>query len=183
MTTAASTERSQIRKTHLASLRPCHFLGMGCSFQELWLVSVQTSPTTDAPRRSCRSLLRTRCHSSRARFTRVWGRPRVEHPTHPYPREELQVLPRGQLVKEDVVLGTDPGHLADLVHVVRVGHRITKNKEKREDEGQSWTYHFLHAFLLFFFFLWSWMLAHMRCSLSTRQKSVMDTSNKVRISP
>ena len=30
------------------------------------------------------------------------------------------MLPRGDLVEEDVVLGTDPGHLADLRHLVGV---------------------------------------------------------------
>ena len=30
-----------------------------------------------------------------------------------------------QLVEQDVVLRADPGHLADLVHVVRVGHVVS----------------------------------------------------------
>ena len=44
----------------------------------------------------------------------------------PDPGEELEVLPRGQLVEEDVVLGADAGHPADHGHVVLVADVVAE---------------------------------------------------------
>ena len=46
--------------------------------------------------------------------------------SHPDPCKELQVFPRCELVKQYVVLWADAGDLPDLIHVIGVGHIISK---------------------------------------------------------
>ena len=45
--------------------------------------------------------------------------------TYPDSGKELKVFPGRELIKENIVLRTDTGHLADLLHVVRLPTQIS----------------------------------------------------------
>ena len=46
--------------------------------------------------------------------------------SHPDPCKELQMFPWCEFIKQDVVLWADAGDLADLIHVIGVGHIIAE---------------------------------------------------------
>lgn len=47
--------------------------------------------------------------------------------TYPDSSKELEMFSRRELVIEDVMLGTDSGHLADLLHLVGVINVVSKD--------------------------------------------------------
>lgn len=51
-------------------------------------------------------------------------------PAHPYPGEELEVLPGCQLVEKDIVLRADASHLAYLFHVVGVSDVVADQDDQ-----------------------------------------------------